>query len=282
MARKPVLVTGGNSGIGLALCKQLASEHNCHVYLGARNLEKGQAAVLSIIDSLPECRGAVELVQIDAISDSSVASALETVKAKLGSAALYAVVNNAGTGLAHGGTAESIIDTNLYGPKRVCEAFIPLLSTTEGRIVNVGSGMGPRFVSKCDDDTKRVVTSFDVTWQEIERVVKKNLDQKADAYGLSKCCLTAYTMLLARENPNLKVSAITPGFVNTDIVAYPGMSILKCLGIVKMLTPEEGTKSIRHCLFADLEGNGYYYGSDAVRSPLDHMRNPGEPPYTGS
>ena len=44
--------------------------------------------------------------------------------------------------------------------------------------------------------------------------------------------------------------------------------------------PAEGTVGIKHCLFGDLEASGYYYGSDAVRSPLHFMRNPGEPPYT--
>ena len=35
---KRVIVTGGNAGIGFALCKQLVSEDGCFVYLGARNL----------------------------------------------------------------------------------------------------------------------------------------------------------------------------------------------------------------------------------------------------
>ena len=42
------------------------------------------------------------------------------------------------------------------------------------------------------------------------------------------------------------------------------------------LTPEQGTVSLRHCLFKELKGNGFYYGSDAVRSPLHVLRNPGE------
>ena len=33
---KHVLVTGGNTGIGFALCRQLAADHGCHVYLGSR------------------------------------------------------------------------------------------------------------------------------------------------------------------------------------------------------------------------------------------------------
>ena len=46
-------------------------------------------------------------------------------------------------------------------------------------------------------------------------------------------------------------------------------------------TPEEGTVSIRHCLFNELKGNGWYYGSDGLRSPLLTGRNPGEPAYDG-
>lgn len=40
-----ILVTGANSGIGLALTKQLIADHGCYVYLGARNAERGMEAV---------------------------------------------------------------------------------------------------------------------------------------------------------------------------------------------------------------------------------------------
>ena len=48
------------------------------------------------------------------------------------------------------------------------------------------------------------------------------------------------------------------------------------------LTPEQGTVSIRHCLFADLKGNGWYYGSDAIRSPAYPSRDPGQSPFDGT
>ena len=47
---KHILVTGGNSGIGLALCKLLIKDHGCYVYLGSRDLGRGEAALKSIID----------------------------------------------------------------------------------------------------------------------------------------------------------------------------------------------------------------------------------------
>lgn len=56
-------------------------------------------------------------------------------------------------------------------------------------------------------------------------------------YGFSKACLIAYTMILAREYPELKINAMTPGYILTDIT--------KGMGATK--PPEEGTKAAIHC-----------------------------------
>merc|ERR1712070_91241 len=93
---------------------------------------------------------------------------------------------------------------------------------------------------------------------------------ECNAYGCSKALLTLHGMVIAKENPNITISTVSPGFIDTAIV--------KGMGAKK--PPEEGTVSIRHCLFNDLAGNGWYFGSDAVRSPLHFMRSPGEPPFT--
>ena len=68
------------------------------------------------------------------------------MKDKLGEQKLYALVNNAGTGLAHGVSKEAMISTNFYGPKWMSDAFIPLIDSSAGRIVNLGSGAGPMYV----------------------------------------------------------------------------------------------------------------------------------------
>jgi hypothetical protein len=72
-------------------------------------------------------------------------------------------------------------------------------------------------------------------------------------------------------HPEITSSCVSPGWIKTKLVGDSGAT----------KRPEEGTVSIRHCLFQPLEGNGWYYGSDAVRSPLHFMRNPGEPAYDG-
>ena len=61
------------------------------------------------------------------------------------------LVNNAGTGLGHGVTDKDVINTNFYGPKRVCDNFMEMMDPKAGRIVNIGSGGGPSFVKKISD-----------------------------------------------------------------------------------------------------------------------------------
>ncbi|CAK8999979.1 unnamed protein product [Durusdinium trenchii] len=274
-----ILVTGGNTGIGFALCKQLTYDHGCHVYLGARSVEKGTAAVKAIMDGLPgSCKGKCELVQLDTSSDASVASAVAAVKGSLDAegskgSQLYAIVNNAATGVSHGVGPDEILNTNVCGPKRVVEGFLPLLEKF-GRIVNVGSGAGPMYVAKCSPEVRKTLCSSEVTWEQILEHMKSGLGSAADSmggYGLSKALLQCYTMLLARQHPELLVSCCDPGFIDT--------AMTKGLGASK--SPEQGTVSVRHCLFQKLDGNGWHYGPDGVRSPLHFLRHRGEPAYNG-
>lgn len=274
-----VLVTGGNQGIGFALCKQLALEHDCHVLLSARSQQKGMDAVSKIesaIGSKQGCRGSVDFLKIDTSDDNSVASAAASIADTIGKEkTLGAIVNNAGIGLNTGHTGD-ILNTNLYGPKRVCDHFIPFLDENNGRIINVCSGSGPIYVGSVRSKAARAFlcsgADGNATWEEIDKYAKENLNRSNDPYGLSKALLSCYSGVLARQYPNLVVSGITPGFIDTQMTAGWGSS----------KTPEQGTMAIRKCLFETLEhGSGWYYGSDGVRSQYHFMRNPGEPEYDG-
>jgi len=270
---KRVFVTGANSGIGLALSKQLCAEHGCHVYLGSRSSERGAAAVKSVQEHF--LGASVELVVIDVSTDASVAAAAAAVQDSLPTGEkLYAVVNNAGTGLAHKGvTPSDIVNVNLRGAKRVCDAFVPLLGA-RGRVVNTGSGAGPMFVSKQTPAFQKRLCGA-LTWEEIEAAIAEGLrSDSMGGYGVSKALLSCYTMQLAQQHPALMCCCLSPGFIATAIVA----------GFGAKKQPEEGTVSLRHCLFADLPAaaSGWFWGSDAQRSPLHVMRNPGEPMYDGS
>mmetsp|Transcript_32778 Transcript_32778/g.64955 ORF Transcript_32778/g.64955 Transcript_32778/m.64955 type:complete len:273 (+) Transcript_32778:58-876(+) len=260
---KHIFVTGGNDGIGLALCRQLAADHGCHVFMGSRSLERGAAGLKSITDAHPETAKAIEVVQIDVTNDASVSAAVEVVRSK--GTGLYALVNNAGVGLKAGG---SVLPTNFYGPKRVSEAFLPLVTE---RIVNVSSGAASMWLRNQDDGTKRLFTSPDTTWDELDAAVKKFAPNASmGGYGLSKAGLTAYTIQQAKTYPNLLCTSLSPGFIRTKMTA----------GFGARLTPDQGTVGLVRCLFGEVT-SGFYYGSDGLRSPLTVTRDPGTPEYGG-
>lgn len=165
---KHILVTGASSGIGLALVKLLVRDHGCHVYLGSRSIEKGEACLKGILDELPAAAGQIDVVQIDVTDSASINACAEGLKAK--GIPLAALVNNAGVGLAQPGAPsgpEGILDTNFYGVKRVTEAVVPLIDPSEGRIVNVSSGAASAFVKGQDAPTKALFSNVELTFDEL-------------------------------------------------------------------------------------------------------------------
>lgn len=263
----------------MALCKQLCKDHGAKVFLGSRSVDKGEAAVKDV----KEYAGAeamVELLQIDVGSDESVQKAAASLKDK--DVKLTAIVNNAGTGLSHGSSDEMIMNVNVIGPKRVVDSFQSLLDPAGSRIVNVGSGAGPMYVNKQPTERMKKFLNENITWEEIQGELDRGCPESDPAnmggmgsYGLSKALLSSYTMLLARELEEKNVSAfcLTPGYIDTAITA----------GFGGGKPVEEGTVSIRHCLFETKpEESGWFFGSDAKRSPLHFLRNPGDPVFDGN
>ncbi len=288
-----VLVTGANKGIGLAIVTAVLDEHeDTFVLLGTRNLDRGRAALKSLTEKHPAWADRTDVLELDVSSDDSVAKAAGQVAGKSDSqpAPLYAVVNNAGIGF---GALKSVIEVNTLGIRRVCEAFLPLLDASDGRIVNVTSAAGPNFVATCSPVRQHFFLDTQVEWASLESLIEECLaiDEKAafadkglgdgNSYGLSKACANTYTLLLARENPTLRINACTPGFIETDMTRPYAESEGKAPSEMGMKSPAEGTRSALFLLFGEPDGNGHYYGSDAKRSPLDRYRAPGTTPYTG-
>jgi NAD(P)-dependent dehydrogenase (short-subunit alcohol dehydrogenase family) len=227
-------------------------------------------------------------------SDASVGTAAAEVAERFGRAPapLYGLVNNAGVG-GSGGLGLTL-DVNTRGVRRVCEAFLPLLDASQGRIVTITSASGPSFVSRCSPERQRFFLDRGVTWRELEALMVECLaiqgDEAAfadrglgngDAYGLSKACANTYTLLLAREHPQLRINACTPGFIETDMTRGYANSQGKTPAELGMKPPAAGARAPMFLLFGEPEGNGRFYGSDAQRSPLDRYRAPGDPPYSG-
>jgi len=290
---KRILITGANKGIGLAtVAKLLGSYDETFLLLGSRDSKKGHQALNSLLDIQPEWKDRLDLIQIDVEKDLSVNSAAEEVVTKFGRtpSPLYAIVNNAGIGDSMLGL-NKVLQVNTFGPKRVCDAFLPLLNPSIGRVVNVTSASGPLYLAGTSNETKKILTNPDVSWTEIEKFMSECLKLESErttdwggdwsAYGISKACTNAYSIYLAKKNPNLTINACTPGFIETDLTRPMAESNGKTPAEMGMKSPEEGVSASVFLLMGNPSGSGHYYGSDCVRSPLDKYRSPGDPPYTG-
>lgn len=204
-----ILVTGANKGIGYAMCKKiLVSRSDVYVLLGARDQRRGAEAVRALLAEVPGSAGRLEFLQIDVTNDSSVKAAAEAVASWPGASShLWGIVNNAGIA---SGNATEILDVNVYGVKRVCDVFLPLLDAS-GRIVNMSSGVGPGYVRRASAEDQAFLCDPAVTWEALERFIRSKGSSASNPYGLSKATLNAYTMLLARENPSISINACSPG-----------------------------------------------------------------------
>src|SRR4051812_25624104 len=123
---KTVLITGANKGIGFETARQLAQQ-GYHVYLGSRDLAKGQRAAQQLhAEGLAD----VEAIQLDVTSADSVQAARAEIGRK--TEVLDALVNNAAItgGMpqaalgAEVATFQEVFATNVFGVVQVTQAFI--------------------------------------------------------------------------------------------------------------------------------------------------------------
>jgi NAD(P)-dependent dehydrogenase (short-subunit alcohol dehydrogenase family) len=134
--KKSVLVTGANSGIGLATAQYLTSQ-GFHVYAGARNI----AALESLLNN-----SNITPVKLDVTNTEDVLSAKEIIDQR--ATGLCGLVNNAGITKAGPLMDVSVEDlraqfeVNVFGVHQITQAVFPLLLQTKGRIVMMSSDSG--------------------------------------------------------------------------------------------------------------------------------------------
>jgi NAD(P)-dependent dehydrogenase (short-subunit alcohol dehydrogenase family) len=227
-----VVVTGGNKGIGLAIVtKALTDTADVFVYLGARDLNRGTAAVQALIEANPSWHDRLDVLLVDPTSAASVATAAARLEAT--GLPLYGIVNNAGAFL----PLPEMLDLHLYGPRRVTEALVGLL-LPGGRVVNVSSGGAPACVVKSRSDRRQLLASPDLTWTQIDALAQEvvalvaalphssddaavsqatGISWSLGGYGFTKALLNCYTAWLQREHSTLVINAVNPGFIHTDL-----------------------------------------------------------------
>lgn len=184
---KVAVVTGANSGIGKAIAKTL-SENGCKVVLAGRNLKE--------LREVKEMLGTDSMIANMDVSDSeSVSSAFEEIHSKYTN--IDILINCAGvmplTYLKNRHLEEWLetIEVNVKGTLRCIYAVLPSMKFQKsGHIINIASVDG------------------------------KEVYPGGAVYGASKAALIALSTAMRMElSPefNIKVTAIEPGTVNTDL-----------------------------------------------------------------
>ncbi|GJN26914.1 hypothetical protein PR202_gb14881 [Eleusine coracana subsp. coracana] len=140
--------------------------------------------------------------------------------------------------------AKKGLQTNYYGTKYVIEALLPLLqASSDGRLINVSSVLGQLRNEELKQELNDVDNITEERLEELLDMFLKDFEAGAvdtrgwprafSAYKVAKAAMNAFSRILARRHPELRVNCVHPGYVKTDITIHSGF-----------LTPEEGGSKV--------------------------------------
>jgi 3-oxoacyl-[acyl-carrier protein] reductase len=205
---KAALVTGGSSGIGLAIARMLKDE-GFELTLASRRPEKVEAAAAEL--------GALA-VAADVSKEEDCRRLVEEHLARHGS--LDLLVNSAGVGI--GGAIADLpakhvdlqLDVNLRGLLLVTAAALPSLREARGLIVNLASIAGTTAVPELP------------------------------VYAATKAAVISFTRSLnaGEEEHGVRATALSPGFVDTPMAQWSGLQP------EEMIRPEDCAEVVRTLL----------------------------------
>ena len=204
-ARRVALVTGGSRGIGRAIVRALAVEGWTVAFTWREREDEARRLAAELGEAARPFR-------LDLRDRARPGSLVVEVEEQVGPIA--GLVNNAGVrrdGLLAAlpdDAWEAMLDANLGGVFRCCRAVIPLmLRRRAGSIVNVSS----------------LTAVHGLAGQ--------------TAYGAAKAGILGLTRSLAREigSRGIRVNAVIPGFVPTEMVADVGPEHVKALRAAEVL-----------------------------------------------
>ena len=240
--QKIVVLTGASRGIGHATVKKFASE-NWRVITCSRQ---------AFDDRCPWPGGEQNHIQLDLANPSQTIEAIKEVKARIGGK-LNALVNNAGISPKDkNGKRLNTLETdlriwgqvfhvNFFASVVLARGLQNELASAKGAIVNVTSIAGSR------------VHPF-----------------AGSAYATSKAALSALTREMAADfGPlNVRVNAIAPGEIETDILSAGTENIVKEIPLRRLGLPEEVANTI---FFLCSDNSGYISGEELQINGGQHV-----------
>jgi retinol dehydrogenase 12 len=248
---RTVVVTGANTGIGLATASALAGE-GWRVYVAARSAEKGEAAVAGIRAATGS--SAVFFLALDLADLSSVRSCAAEFLAR--GEPLQVLVNNAGVGGRRGLTRQGF--ELMFGVNHL--GHFLLTSLLLERLVS----SGPARVVTVSSDAHYNARGID--WDALRRPARGITG--LGEYAVSKLCNVLFSQELARrtEGTGVHAYALHPGVVASDIwrrVPWP----VRPLVTRNMLTVEQGAQTSLYCATSDsvAADSGLFYDQCALR-----------------
>jgi retinol dehydrogenase-12 len=246
------LVTGGNTGIGLATARALAARGG-RVHIACRSPAKGAAAVAAITAATGSEQ--VRFLALDLANLDSVRASAATFLA-LGEP-LHVLINNAGVAGRRGLTKdgfELIFGVNHLGHFAFTAALLDCLISSQARIVNVSSDAHFQAPGIDFDRLRRPARTIAAIGE----------------YAVSKLCNVLFTQELARRLSGTAVTtyALHPSVVASDIwrrVPWPVRPLLTR----RMLTIDQGAQTSLYCATATelAQVSGRYYEDCAEREP---------------
>jgi NAD(P)-dependent dehydrogenase (short-subunit alcohol dehydrogenase family) len=268
------VVTGGNSGAGLATVAQLVRQ-GAHVVAACRRVAAGEEAIAG----LGSARGSAEVMALDLGSLSSVRHFASEFKSKHGR--LHGLVNNAGVmSTPEGRTVdgfETQFGTNHLGHFLLTELLLDTLkASAPSRIVCVSSvaHAGLR------NDPVAELRLEDLNFE-------KRRYEPTRAYMQSKLAIVVYARHLAQrlEGTGVSVFSVHPGWIRSNLVKHMMPSWVQNVvlrpfsGVLGMMSAEEGAQTQLHCLLDDdaPRHSGEFYSQNSILYPKKENRPGGWP-----
>jgi NAD(P)-dependent dehydrogenase (short-subunit alcohol dehydrogenase family) len=232
MADRAAIITGGSSGIGLAIARALG-EDGYGLTISARRPEKLEAAAQELHDGGLD----VNAVPANMADEDDIKKLVESHRERFGR--LDVLINNAGIGIG-AAVADTVtkkldlqLDVNLRGVFLMARECMPMLK-------EAGAEHGKALIA----NTASIAGKHGQGW--------------LPAYSATKFGVVGLTQALHKEvsNDGIQVTALCPGFVATDMTDWIEEQVPKD----EMIQPEDIAEAIRfvlrtspHCVVPEIQ-----------------------------